>query len=82
MACNLCSHTGDDAQNSPALHVLGLMLCCHCLKILNNFCERDSAYLFCIFISQGLKNHVAGPGLRTKFFNLDFNGIEGQKVEG
>lgn len=32
--CNLCSHTWPCAQKGL---VLGLILCCHCLEILNNF---------------------------------------------
>lgn len=41
--CDLCGHTGPQAQKRP---VLGLMLCCCHLDILNQFLKRDLTFSF------------------------------------
>lgn len=42
-ACDLGSHTEPHTLNSP---VLGLMLCCGCLKSLDKFCARAPYFYF------------------------------------
>lgn len=43
-ACKLCSDTGPSAWKGP---MLGLKLCCYCLKIFNNFWRRGFVFSFC-----------------------------------